>query len=212
MSEASPIYDGPAVLAGSNGDELEVTVKLYVQDGRLRGVGQASASTAQALADLAACATVVLMRPDRSHANVTLELLGNSTTFEVRGTRDLRITRQLPNPSAQPAQAPEVYHPPNSYPPSMQQQPPAAAAPQIYVNVAPTPRSGGVAAAGMVCGIVSVLCCGVLSLPGLLLSVGGYMETHKGNSAGAGMAIAGIILNGLVLLGWGIVWFIVLAT
>jgi Domain of unknown function (DUF4190) len=55
----------------------------------------------------------------------------------------------------------------------------------------------------MICGIVSLVCCGLVGIAAIILSVQGKkeIESSGGQQSGAGMATAGLILGiiGLVL-------------
>ena len=72
---------------------------------------------------------------------------------------------------------------------------------------APPPR--GMSIASMVLGIVSIFTgfTGVVPIVGLVLGVIGLQR----EPAGRGMAIAGLILNGLMLVGWILIVLFVLA-
>lgn len=82
---------------------------------------------------------------------------------------------------------------------------------QGYNNYVPEPEEGpGFAIAGMVCGILSIVCCcqpyiaGVLSIVGLVLSI----IALRGQKPGRGMAIAGVVCSVIGLL---IVIFMIIA-
>lgn len=62
-------------------------------------------------------------------------------------------------------------------------------------------QTNGLAIAGMIIGIVSIISCGSFSLIGLILSIIGLIKSKKINKAGKSQAIAGIILN---ILGFGL--------
>lgn len=65
------------------------------------------------------------------------------------------------------------------------------------------PKSAGMSIAGMVLGIVGLVCCG---LPGILGFIFGLIGLKKDKAAGAptGMAIAGIVTGGISVLVWAI--------
>lgn len=97
----------------------------------------------------------------------------------------------------------------------------APAAPAAYGAAPPTyepgvpgwtdPRpSSGAALAGMVCGIVSLSCCGLSAIPGLILSIMGMQATTDGRATGRGMAVAGLVTSivGTLLLLGGLAYFV----
>ncbi len=66
-----------------------------------------------------------------------------------------------------------------------------------YQNTAPANQTNGLAIAGL---IVSILCCGSLSLVSLILSILGLTSSKKMNGSGKGMAIAGIIISAIGMI------------
>lgn len=123
------------------------------------------------------------------------------------------------------ANAPVVYsQPPQGYgqPPVPPQQPPVYAPPpanpygQVPTNpyYAPPPivqpPYNGMAIGGFVLACVSlVLCClPVTAIVGLVLSIISMPQIDQRGERGKGLAIAGIVLNALVLLAW-VLMFIV---
>jgi len=71
--------------------------------------------------------------------------------------------------------------------------------------------TNGLGVAGMVLGILSVLLGVVIILPvvGLSLSIAGMVSARR-QATTSGQAIAGLVLNSVALLGWGIFvlnWF-----
>ena len=88
----------------------------------------------------------------------------------------------------------------------------AAPAQPVYNAAAPAKQSNGMAIGGFVCsllGFLGVLCCGgLLSIVGLILSIIGLKKAKELDGAGKGLAIAGIVLGALGLLG-GAIWTII---
>ncbi|MCS7337211.1 MAG: DUF4190 domain-containing protein [Verrucomicrobiae bacterium] len=84
-------------------------------------------------------------------------------------------------------------------PPIRPPQPPAV---QSFPTGASAPRTSPMALAGFICSLLGVLCCGVLSLPGLIFAIIGLVETRKRPQqfSGEGWAIAGIVLGIVGLL------------
>ena len=73
-------------------------------------------------------------------------------------------------------------------------------------NVAPAKKTNGLAIAGFVVSLVSLLCCGACSVVGLVLSIVGLVQAKKYDGNGKGMAIAGIIIGAIAIVLW-IVFF-----
>ncbi|WP_243696957.1 DUF4190 domain-containing protein [Labedella endophytica] len=87
----------------------------------------------------------------------------------------------------------------SGYPPAQQPHSPQAYYGQpVYMAVAPPPR--GKSIASMVLGLVSVFFGFTLILPLIGFIMG--LTALKSEPTGRGMAVTGIILNGLMLLGW----------
>lgn len=63
-----------------------------------------------------------------------------------------------------------------------------------------TSNTNGVAIAGFVVSLVSVLCCGGTSFIGLILSIIGLVQSKKKEGNGKGLAIAGIIISAILLI------------
>jgi hypothetical protein len=86
-------------------------------------------------------------------------------------------------------------------------------------NFDPPPRSvktNGLAIAALVCGLVQFLLWFFLLVPGfveavlaLSFGIGGLAQTRRRGEGGKGLAIAGIVLGGLGVLG-GVAWAILL--
>lgn len=60
-------------------------------------------------------------------------------------------------------------------------------------------NTNGLAIAGFVISLVSLLCCGGTSWLGLIFSIIGLVESKKKNGSGKGLAIAGIIISVILL-------------
>ncbi|MBR1796402.1 MAG: DUF4190 domain-containing protein [Clostridiales bacterium] len=60
----------------------------------------------------------------------------------------------------------------------------------------------GLAVAGFVTSLVSLLCCGITSFIGLILSIAGAVSASKKEKKGMGLAIAGIIISALFTFFW----------
>jgi Domain of unknown function (DUF4190) len=56
----------------------------------------------------------------------------------------------------------------------------------------------------LVCGIVGIICCGLISIVALFLGLSARKEIESSGQGGGGLATAGIVLGGL-----GIVWLVV---
>ena len=56
-------------------------------------------------------------------------------------------------------------------------------------------QTNGLAIAGFVLSLVSLVCCGATSLLGLIFSIIGLVQAKKYNGNGKGLAIAGIIIS-----------------
>ena len=61
-------------------------------------------------------------------------------------------------------------------------------------------NTNGLAIAGFVISLVSLLCCGGTAWLGLIFSIIGLVESKKKNGAGKGLAIAGIIISIILLI------------
>ena len=66
-------------------------------------------------------------------------------------------------------------------------------------NNVPAKKTNGLAIAGFVVSLVSLLCCGYISIVGLILSIVGLNKSKETNS-GKGLAIAGIIISAIALV------------
>lgn len=63
-----------------------------------------------------------------------------------------------------------------------------------------TSKTNGLAVAGFVLSIISLCCCGVTSIFGLIFSIIGLVDCNNKNQEGKGLAIAGIIISGIFIL------------
>ena len=60
--------------------------------------------------------------------------------------------------------------------------------------------TNGLAIAGFVISLLSIVCCGFPSFISLGLSIGGLCQSKKLNESGKGLAIAGIVISAIMLL------------
>ena len=67
---------------------------------------------------------------------------------------------------------------------------------QTYV----TKKSNGMAIAGFVISLVSLLCCGYSSWLGLIFSIIGLVNANKNEGEGKELAIAGIVISSILLI------------
>ena len=67
---------------------------------------------------------------------------------------------------------------------------------QTYV----TKKSNGMAIAGFVISLVSLLCCGYSSWLGLIFSIIGLVNANKNEGEGKGLAIAGIVISSILII------------
>ena len=67
---------------------------------------------------------------------------------------------------------------------------------QTYV----TKKINGMAIAGFVISLVSLLCCGYSSWLGLIFSIIGLVNANKNEGEGKGLAIAGIVISSILLI------------
>lgn len=70
----------------------------------------------------------------------------------------------------------------------------------VQQTVATPEKGNGMAVAGFVLSLISLFCCGFLSILGLIFSILGLVNAPKVGGKGKGLAIAGIILGGLAIL------------
>lgn len=71
---------------------------------------------------------------------------------------------------------------------------------QINQTIVTNPKSNGFATAGFVISLVSLLCCGCTSTIGLIFSIIGLVTANKSDGKGKGLAIAGIIINAIMIV------------
>ena len=69
-------------------------------------------------------------------------------------------------------------------------------------------KKNGLAIAGFVISLVSLLCCGASSWVGLVFSIIGLCESKKYNNDGKSLAIAGIIISACMLVLWIILYYL----
>lgn len=112
---------------------------------------------------------------------------------------------------------PPVYSTPPGYgyppPPSFPQYPagyPYAYDP--YQSMRPA-GTNGKAIASLVTSLVGLVCCGVTAIVGVFLGVIAMRETKQTGQEGRGLALAGVIVGGVVVAGWALYFlvFIVIA-
>jgi hypothetical protein len=60
------------------------------------------------------------------------------------------------------------------------------------------------AVASLVTALVGLLFCGLPSIVGLILGIIAMRETRRTGQAGHGLALAGVIVGGLVTAGWAL--------
>ena len=113
---------------------------------------------------------------------------------------------------AAPAQPVAPAQPAASQPVQSYQQPvqPVSQAPQ-YTTAAPSasyqsaePKTNGLCTAGFVVSLLSLFCCGITAIIGLILSICGAVSAGKKGQKGKGLAIAGIIISAILMVGGGI--------
>lgn len=68
-------------------------------------------------------------------------------------------------------------------------------------------KNNGLCIAGLIVSLVSLLCCGLTSVVGLILSICGLVSAKNNNQKGKGMAIAGIIISAVATLA-GLIFFL----
>ena len=61
-------------------------------------------------------------------------------------------------------------------------------------------KTNEIAVAGFVLSLFSLLACGILNIPALIISIVGLNEAKTNNGNGIGLAIAGIIISSILLL------------
>lgn len=71
---------------------------------------------------------------------------------------------------------------------------------QINQTIVTKPKNNGFATAGFVISLVSILCCGATSTIGLIFSIIGLVTANKYDGNGKGLAIAGIIINVILVV------------
>ncbi|GAB5079967.1 hypothetical protein ARTHROSP310_31120 [Arthrobacter sp. AD-310] len=96
--------------------------------------------------------------------------------------------------------------PPYGQPGSFYGQPAGPYSQQGYYGVPAEPKTLSIAS--MVCGIASVIM-GWLLLPQIAAIVTGHMALKR-EPGGRGMAIAGLVLGYLCLLGYGVFWLLLI--
>lgn len=76
----------------------------------------------------------------------------------------------------------------------------------------PTRPVSGLAIAALVCGIVGFFTAGLASIPAVICGHMAWRETSSGTHSGHGMAIAGLALGYLQILGWALFWLILIGS
>jgi hypothetical protein len=90
------------------------------------------------------------------------------------------------NPNDQPP--PGAYPPPSAYPPPMGGFPPPPAA----------NRTNGMAIGALICSIAGLVTCAASSIVGVILGIIALNQIKETGEEGRGMALAGIIIGGVV--------------
>lgn len=110
----------------------------------------------------------------------------------------------MSTPPPPPFPGPEGQNPPSYNPPPAYGAPPPGYQP-YGGGVAPQPKNSGMAIAGMVLSLVGIIpCFWWIQLPGLLgLIFGaiGMKQTKDGSRKGRGMAITGVVLGIILIIG-----------
>ena len=70
----------------------------------------------------------------------------------------------------------------------------------VVVNQVQPKKSNGMATAGFVLSLISLLCCSPLSIVGLILSIVGMTKAKDCDGNGKGLAIAGIIISAIAIV------------
>jgi hypothetical protein len=82
-----------------------------------------------------------------------------------------------------------------------------------YAQAYPPSRPvSGLAIAALVCGIVGFFTAGLASIPAVICGHMAWRETSSGTHSGHGMAIAGLALGYLQILGWALFWLILIGS
>jgi hypothetical protein len=141
-------------------------------------------------------------------------------------------------PYSSSAYGPSPYGPPTPYPSGNQGQAPYGQAPYgqgqygqnqynqygqsqygqpygpgPYAQAYPPSRPvSGLAIAALVCGIVGFFTAGLASIPAVICGHMAWRETSSGTHSGHGMAIAGLALGYLQILGWALFWLILIGS
>ena len=76
----------------------------------------------------------------------------------------------------------------------------------------PARPTSGLAIAALVCGIVGFFTAGLASIPAVICGHMAWRETSSGTHSGHGMAIAGLVLGYLQILGWALFWLFVIGS
>jgi hypothetical protein len=112
------------------------------------------------------------------------------------------MSQMPPNPYGYPPPQQPPYPPPGQYPPG---QYPQGQYPPGYPQPPYAPeRTSGAAIASLVLGFVGFCIPLIGGLVAVILGLVGIASTGKPNVKGRGLAIAGLILGLLTLLGWGV--------
>lgn len=64
------------------------------------------------------------------------------------------------------------------------------------------PGTSGMAVASLVCSIVGIFLCGITSILGVIFGFVGLSQTKNNARPGRGLALAGVIIGGIVVLAW----------
>jgi hypothetical protein len=102
--------------------------------------------------------------------------------------------------------------PPAETPPMAPQPAPLAAPPAAPVYPTYTrPPTNGLAVASLVLGLCGLVTCGATCLVGLPLGIAGLVQINRDPAAseGRGLAIAGLVISGVLLLISALLWAII---
>jgi hypothetical protein len=110
-----------------------------------------------------------------------------------------------PQPGYPPPEYPQPGYPQMGYPPPVGYPPPYqsgyAYGYDPYASARP-PGTNGKAIGALVTSLAGLMLCGVPSIVGLILGVVAMRETKRTGQEGHGLALAGVIVGALAVVGW----------